>query len=131
MFYRYSLLVPLSTPVTAPVTTTMYLSHGIVHHVEVGFPPGCAGLVHAAVFRFEHQVWPSNPDHDFAWDDYNIVVRNESFGLVSRPYTLTLRAWSEDDSYAHTIVCRIGLRHPHPHRPGGWLERLLRGEGQG
>lgn len=131
MFYRYSLLVPPATPATTPVIATMHLCHGIIHQVEVAFPQGCAALVHAAIFRFEHQVWPANPDHDFAWDDWTVVVRNEAFGLVTRPYALTLRAWSEDDSYSHTIVCRLGLRSPYPHRPGSWVSRLLRGETQG
>ena len=131
MFYRYSLTVPALTPATALVTTTMRLAHGIIHQVEIGFPPGCAGLVHVGIYRFEHQVWPSNPDHDFAWDNYNIVIRGEAFGLVTRPYQMTLRAWSEDDSYAHTIVCRIGIRSPELHRPGSWVARLLKGETQG
>lgn len=131
MFYRYSLLVPPLTPATAPVTTTMYLTHGIIHQVEVAFPSGAAALVHASIYRFEHQVWPTNPDHDFAWDDYNVVIRNESFGLVTRPYIMTLRAWSEDDSYQHTIAARIGIKQPEPHRPGSWVTRLLKGETQG
>jgi len=131
MFYRYSLTVPASTPSTAPVTKRMYLCHGIIHQVEVGFPPGCAGLVHVVIFRFEHQVWPTNPDGEFAWDDYNVVITDEDFGLVHRPYTLSLRAWSQDDSYRHTITCRIGIKKPELHRPGSWVARLLRGETQG
>lgn len=128
MFYRYSLTVPPSTSQADPVTTTMHLAHGIIHQVEVGFPPGCAGLVHVAVFRFEHQAWPTNPDGEFAWDDYNVVITNEDFGLVTRPYTLSLRAWSEDTSYPHTIACRIGIKKPELHRPGSWVGRLLKGE---
>lgn len=128
MFYRYSLTVPANTPATAPVRTTMYLSHGIIHHVEVAFPPGCAGLVHASIWRFEHQAWPTNPDEEFAWDNYTIDIRNEAFGLTKRPYNLSLRAWSNDDTFSHTIVARIGIRQPELHRPGSWVSRLLRGE---
>lgn len=131
MFYRYSLTVPASTPATAPVSTVMYVCHGIIHQVEIGFPPGCAGLVHVSIFRFEHQAWPTNPDEAFAWDDYNVVVRNEAFGMITQPYTLALRAWSEDDSYSHVIACRIGIKKPELHRPGSWVARLLQGETQG
>lgn len=129
MFYRYSLTVPANTPSTAPIATTMRLSHGIINQIEIGFPPGCAGLVHVSIFHFEHQAWPTNPDNDFAWDDYNVTIRNEAFGLVTRPYNLTLRAWSEDNTFPHTIVCRLGIQRPLPHRPGSWVARLLRGEG--
>lgn len=131
MFYRYSLLVPAATPATAPEKKTMYLCHGIIHQVEMAFPPGCAGLVHASIWRFDHQAWPTNPDESFAWDDYNVVITQESLGLTTRPYTMTLRAWSQDDTYEHTVVCRLGIRLPAPHRPGSWVTRLLRGETQG
>uniref|UniRef100_A0A6H1ZUW1 Uncharacterized protein n=1 Tax=viral metagenome TaxID=1070528 RepID=A0A6H1ZUW1_9ZZZZ len=131
MFYRYSLTVPANTAQSAPVTETMYLAHGIIHQVEVGFPPGCAALVHVAIFRFEHQVWPTNPDGEFAWDDYTVVIREEDFGLVHRPYTLSLRAWSEDDTFPHTISCSIGIKQPELHRPGSWVKKLLQGETQG
>lgn len=128
MFYRYHLTVPPGTTQAAPVTRTMYLCHGIIHQVEIAFPPGCAALIHVAVFRYEHQAWPTNPDGEFAWDDYTIIIRQEHFGLVTRPYTLSLRAWSEDTTYSHTIVCRIGIRLPELHRPGSWVKRLLKGE---
>lgn len=128
MFYRYSLTVPACTPATAPTSTIMYLAYGIIHHVALSFPPGCASLVHASIWRLEHQLWPTNPDQQFAWDNFTIVNRNESFPLVTRPYRLTLRAWTEDDTFSHKIVCRIGLRLPEPHRPGSWVARLLRGQ---
>lgn len=128
MFYRYSLLVPANTPKTTPVHTTMYLTRGIIHQVEIAFPPGCAGLVHVAIFRFEHQAWPTNPDEQFAWDNISLVIRNEAFGLIDHPYNLSLRAWSEDDTFPHTIVCRIGVKLPDLNRPGSWVGRLLRGE---
>jgi hypothetical protein len=109
----------------------MYLSHGIVHQVEISFPPGCAALVHVAIYRFEHQAWPTNPDGTFAWDDYTVRITNEAFGLITQPYALSLRAWSEDDTFAHTVTCRIGLKLPELHRPGSWVGRLLRGESGG
>ena len=128
MFYRYSLTVPASTPATAPVILTCALTHGIVHQVEVAFPPGCAGLVHVSLWRYEHQVWPTNPDESFAWDNYTIVITNEAFGITEVPYELSLRAWSEDTTFNHTIVCRIGVKLPELRRPGSWVGRLLKGE---
>lgn len=128
MFYRYSLTVPASTAQSAPVETIMRLTYGIVHQVEIGFPPGCAALVHVSIHRYEHQAWPTNPDEQFAWDDYNVRITGEEFPLLAAPFTLYLRAWSEDTSYAHTITARIGLKIPLPQRPGSWIKRLLQGE---
>lgn len=131
MYYRYSLDVPAATLQIAPATTTMHLCHGIIHQVELAFPPGCAALVHASVWHLEHQAWPTNPDQSFAWDDYTILITEESYGLTTPPYHMTLRAWSQDNTYQHTVVCRIGIRLPAPHRPGSWVARLLRGETPG
>lgn len=128
MFYAYTLEVPPSTLKTAPVVTTMYLTAGIVHQVELSFPPGCAALVHAVIYHFEHQVWPTNPEGDFAWDDYTIVLPRQEYRMASPPYDLSLRAWSEDDFFLHTLTCRLAVKIPEPHRPGSWLNRLIKGE---
>lgn len=128
MFYRYSLTIPADTTQEDSLQIPLYLSYGIVHQVELGFPPGCAGLVHASIWHLEHQAWPSNPDHNFGWDDYNIRIINEHFPLLAPPYFMTLRAWNDDTIYPHTIVCRLGLKVPEPHRPGSWIGYLLTGE---
>ena len=128
MFYSYTLTVPAGTPVTAPVIVLMPLDYGMVHQIEVGFPPGCAGLVHVAIWHCEHQAFPSNPDGDFAWDDYNIIIRNEAYPIDVKPYLFTLRGWAPSAALAHTVTCRIGLRLPDLNRPGSWLSRILKGD---
>lgn len=128
MFYRYSLTVPANTAEDSPVSQEMTLTHGIVHSVDVSFPPGCAALVHVSIWRYEHQVWPTNPDADWAWDDYTVEIRGEAFELLDRPYALSLRAWSEDDTFAHTIVCRIGVRGVRASRTSRWLRKIVHGE---
>lgn len=131
MFYVYTLEVPPNTPKTAPVVTTMYLTNGIVHQVGLSFPPGCAALVHATIYQFEHQVWPTNPDSSFAWDDYTIIMPRQEHRLTSPPYDLSLRAWSEDDFFTHTLTCRLSVKIPAPLRPGAWISRLIKGESGG
>lgn len=131
MFYVYTLYVPANTPKTTPVTTTMHLTAGIVHQVELSFPPGCAALAHAAIYHFEHQVWPTNPEEDFAWDDYTITLPRQAHRMSSPPYDLSLRAWSEDDFFPHTITCRLAVKIPEPHRAGSWIAKLIKGESGG
>ena len=127
MIYNYSLTVPAARPETNPAVKTMLLSYGIVYQVELGFPPGCAALVHVSIWHLEHQVWPTNPDESFAWDDYTIRFTSEEVGLITPPYVMELRAWSEDASYPHTVVCRLGMKKPQPQRVGSWLGRILTG----
>lgn len=128
MQYRYSLRVPPSTPHAAPVRTVMQVGPGILHTIEVGFPPGCAGLVHVYITHWEQQLWPWNTDETWAWDDYNIRMTQVNFGVTTPPYRFTLCAWSRDDTFAHVVVCRLGIKRPLPTRPGSWLGRLLQGE---
>ena len=111
MFYCFLLTVPAETTEANPAELVMRLTAGTVYRVSVGFPLGCVGLVHVAIDRFKHQVWPSNPGASFAWDDYNVDFAEE-YELREAPCTLVLRAWNEDDSFAHTVTCRIGVRAP-------------------
>lgn len=131
MYFRYSLTVPPLTSRAHPVRVQMGVGPGILHTIEVGFPPGCAGLVHVYITHWEQQLWPWNTDETWAWDDYNIRMTQLDFGVTTPPYLFHLCAWSEDDSYTHTIACRLGIKLPDPHRPGSWIKRMLTGEAQG
>lgn len=111
MFYTISLPLPANTLKTAPVEVEARLTYGIIHQVEIEFPAGCAGLAHVAIDRFEHQVWPTNPDGSFASDDW-VVTFDDRFELLDRPYIITLRGWNEDDTYDHTPIVRLGILLP-------------------
>ena len=126
MFYRFTLTVPANTPESDPVRMTLPLTHGIIHRVEIGFPPGLAGLVHVAIYRFEHQLWPSNPGEWFAWDGYNIAF-NEDYWLIEKPFELEVRGWSEDDTFDQPVIIRIGIRSAPRPMLGGWARRLFGG----
>lgn len=131
MFYRYSLTVPPNTSHSTPARTVMRVGPGILHSMYIAFPPGCAGLVHVFVTHWEQQLWPWNTDEQYAWDDYTVPLTQIGFGVTTPPYIFHLCGWSEDDTYPHTIACRLGIRRPEPHRPGSWLNRLIKGEYQG
>jgi len=118
MFYRFSLTVPANTTETVPAELVMRVTAGTIYRVSVGFPPGCAGLVHVAIDRFKHQVWPSNPGGSFAADGYHVDFAEE-YELREVPHVLVLRAWNEDELYSHTITCRIGVR---------WFVRAVLGQ---
>lgn len=128
MWFRYSLTVPPKTIQPHPVRKTMPVGAGILHTIEVGFPPGCAGLVHVYISHWEQQLWPWNTDEQWAWDNYNIRMTQLNFGITTPPYRFNLVAWSADQVFPHTIVCRLGTKRPELHRPGSWVARLLKGE---
>jgi len=108
MYYDFSFTIPANTTKASPHTEKVKLTHGIIHRVEVGFPPGCAGLAHCVIREGLHQHWPTNPDGSLNDDSYTISF-NEFLELTRRPYTLTLAGWNLDDTYDHTLEIRIGV----------------------
>lgn len=131
MYFRYSITIPPNTTRELPTRKVMKVGPGILHILEVSFPPGCAALAHVYICHWEQQLWPWNTDETFAWDDYTIRITNINFGITTPPYRFVMYGWNEDMVFPHTIVCRLGIKKPELHRPGSWVGRLLRGETQG
>ena len=108
MFYDLSLTIPPNTTKLAPLERDFLLCRGVINHLEIGFPPGCAGLAHLQIGRTGAQLWPTNPQGSFSTDGYNIVF-DEAYELYFEPYQVGLTAWNLDDTYPHTLEVRIGI----------------------
>jgi len=108
MFFEYALTIPANTLEAAPEELTAALAPGTVASVGVDFAPGCRGLVHVSMWRSDHQVWPVNLDGDIAADG-KVVEWPEDYDLNDEPYDLTLKGWSPNTSFAHTIIFRFAL----------------------
>jgi len=116
MIYEYDLAVSAGTTQEEPAEQRMKLSRGIIHKLEVSFPPGCNNLVLVTIRRALHQVWPTNPDGQLKANGHTISMP-VWYELETEPYELEVKAWSPDCSYDHTITVRIGIS------PRGVLER--------
>lgn len=106
MFYDYVLTIPASTPDTSPIESEACLTHGVITHIEVEFPPGCAGLAHAYIRYGLHQLFPTNPDGNFKTDG-SVIRWNEYYELFYPPYSLIIGGWNEDDTYQHELLFRF------------------------
>lgn len=111
MLYDFALIIAASTTEASPTEQELKLTYGVIHRVEIEFPPGCAGLAHIALDYGKHQVWPTNPERSFASDNH-VIAWNDHLPLSYAPFTLKLRGWNEDDTYPHTITVRIGILPP-------------------
>ena len=127
MIYEYDLVVPLNTLEASPASVEMKLCHGIVHKLEVTFPPGCHNAVKVVVRRALHQVWPTNPDGQLKANGYTISYP-VWYELEEAPYILTAWAWSPGTTYSHTITIRLGIQRREILQPGqeerGIIKRL-------
>lgn len=108
MYYNFNVEIPANTAKADKIVQACKMTYGFIRHVAVAFPPGPKGLAHLVIYRYESQIWPTNPDADFAWDNYTLEF-NEDFALTDAPFRLTLHGWNEDDTYPHTVTVRFEL----------------------
>jgi len=108
MISRFSLSIPANTSSSSPKTLDIELPVGVIHKLDILFPPGCCGLVGVAIFQGIHLIWPSYSDEWFSTDGETITF--EEFYEVRRGLTtFTLKGYNTDDTYSHTIVFRFGI----------------------
>lgn len=103
-----TLSVPASTTESDPQELRVRLTVGIIVEVRIGFPDGCADMVHVVIARGLHQVWPTNPDGNYAWNDYSYEFQ-ESYALLGEPLSLKVVAWNEDTANAHRVTVGFNL----------------------
>jgi len=108
MIYDFEISTPANTARTAPVETTLELTPGVIHKLDILFPPGPAGLLHMVIMRELTQLWPSNPDGNFASDD-EVISYPEYYDLLEAPHELQAVTWNEDDTYDHIVHVRFGI----------------------
>lgn len=107
MFYETPLTVPAGTEKSSPVEQVLHVAHGVITRVEVEFNPGCNQMVHVVILYSNHQVWPTNPDGDFASDSHTIGF-DDYFQVFDTPYDFVIRAWTDGTTYDHDIRVRLG-----------------------
>jgi hypothetical protein len=106
MFYEFAITTPKNTAEASPLRTTVTLDVGVVRYVEVQFPAGCVGLVHAKILDALHQVWPSNNDGNIASDNARIGWREDQ-EITNAEKEFVIVTWNDDDSYPHTLTFRF------------------------
>ncbi len=97
MFRYKQIWIPPLTPETNPVTKIIQLREGVITRWWVGFPDGCADLVHAAVYHYEKRILPRDEKESLFWNNYIFEIP-DSYKLEDEPYEVEVRAWSYDDS---------------------------------
>lgn len=108
MIYRFAISTPANTTKLNKQKTRMKVTRGVIHQLDIVFPPGPNGLLHLQINAGQNQVWPTNPEEEFASDN-DIISFREHNELMLEPYRLEAYTWNLDDTYAHTVIVRIGI----------------------
>lgn len=100
----YSKQITLTAGKTEATATKSYfqVNKGVISNVWVTFPAGCAGLVKLRIYSEGHPFLPVNIDNYLRGD--NITFQFPvMFEILEEPMLLTVEAWNEDETYAHTV----------------------------
>ena len=124
MFFDFSVTIPFSTTKAAWQETALKLTDGVIHHVEVGFPWGPAGLVNVTLWHQDHQVWPLNPGGSLNSDEEKIAWEDR-FPLKTPYNWLKARCWNLDDTFDHTVELRFAILPEEEIAVGSLVNRLI------
>lgn len=102
MFYSNVITVAANTAKASASETIIKMSQGVITDVSFRPRPGHVGLLHAQVFYQEHMIIPSEDDEDLHGDTFPIEW-TDWIELKTKPYELKVKAWNDDDTYAHTF----------------------------
>ncbi len=123
MNYELRLPVPKNTTKAAPVEDTLKTHPGVVTRVSVLWPERTAQLGHCQILRWGKVIWPPYDDMDFTGSGIP-VEWNEEHELLDPPHEFVVRAWNDDDTYAHTVTVRVAVLPVDTAAGGGVLKRL-------
>lgn len=110
MIFAFSITIPPRTYIEDEIYEELPLTKGKLSQVNVFFPPGCAGLVGVRFFRYAFQVLPANFPSWVISDAEDVELPCE-VDISAEPYSITLGAYNEDDTYPHTLYirCRVDV----------------------
>ena len=106
MIYVYTITTPTNTLASAKLKTILPIAAGRISEVSLQFPSGAVGYHHIQINRGLHQLWPLNPDGDFATSDETIHWF-EQYDLAYAPWQVEAYTWNLDTVYDHTVTVRI------------------------
>jgi hypothetical protein len=104
-FYPVSLVVPLATQPSGPITQAVTLENALLVAIEVDIPPGHAGFTGLRVRSSRQQIFPWGITDWLIADNYtNTFPVNEEIGSKS----ISLQAYNTD-VYPHTFYIRFHI----------------------
>jgi len=108
MYYAWNVTLTKGNTAATPEKTVFNIENGIITRCDIVFPSGCSGLVYCHINQSLHQVYPKNPEYQFAGNGETISASDE-YEVKEEPYQLEFYGWNTDEIYDHTITVRIQI----------------------
>ena len=108
--YSYEKTFKAGTTKDAQEELEMPCHWGILCDVHVSFRWGTDRKCHVHIDESLHQIFPTNPDGNYAFDGYTLPVRDE-YELLPGTRKIHLRGWNEG-IYPHTVAVAFRIKIP-------------------
>lgn len=108
MFYVFSHTVTTADTSSAKHKTTMDLTAGVIHQVDVLFQDGCDHEAHVQIFQGNYQVWPTNRGETLR-GNATVVSFREFYELTIGNTLLVAHIWGDGTIDAVEVLINIGL----------------------
>lgn len=108
MIFQATISTAASTTKGAYKLTRLRLTTGLVYRIEVEWPPPGSGLAGVAIFDGSLQLWPATAAEWFI-DNGLLVGFDDLFLKEAPPYEFQIRTYNLDDTFAHSVMVRVGL----------------------
>jgi len=110
--YSYEMTFTAGTVKSKQEELEMDCAWGVLTNVVIAFAAGCHGAVHVHVDEGLHQVYPTNPKGDYAFDNYTLEIKDK-YRLHAGTRKIVLKGWNEG-TYDHTIHIAFEIEPSEP-----------------
>ena len=107
-FFNQTVTVPKNTSSEEYISDTIEVQFGVVHRIHISIPSGHGGLTGIRILQGLHQIAPTSGSEWFSGDDLELDY-TDFIEIDETPFELTIEAYNEDDTYAHTFRVGIGV----------------------
>lgn len=122
--YSLDITTDANTAEASKKLTQMKVNDGVIHKIDIVFPPGCAGLVKMQMLDGGHQFVSSTEGQYLSGDSETINIP-EFYEIEGGTRNITIKTWNLDDTYPHTIQVRIYILPKNVLLPVGAYEGII------
>jgi len=108
MFYSYNITVSAATTEATAEKTTLYLSAGVIHQIDILFPVNANREVYVKILDAGFQVMPSNPEEAIRANN-TVISTREFFDIPVGGTILTVKVWNVHATDDFMISVNIGV----------------------
>ena len=108
MIYSQTITTAKSTTQVEAKRTEFRITSGLIYRIEVEFPSGPSGLLHAQVYDGDYQLFPATRGED-VHSDGTIIGFDDLYLKTTSPFIFIVKTWNEDTFWSHEVQVRIAI----------------------